>query len=85
MKTTIEVGVGEWQSKLATALREDTQALVDALLFSKRRHDTSFSALARAVNVAKALQETCQLTVTCMSEHTNREDFSKAVFGKLRG
>ena len=76
-------GVGEYQSKLATVLNNNSKVITDAFLFAKKRRDVTTAPLGAAISALNGLREACQLTVHCMNKHEDREDFAKNILEKM--
>ncbi len=83
METEVQPGIGEYQSKLAEVLRHNSKVITDAFLFAKKRRDVSMAPLGAAISALNGLSEACQLTVHCMNNHEDREDFAKNILEKM--
>lgn len=83
METTVEPGIGEYQSKLAKKLRESSVQLNTSFLFAKKRHDPSAKGLYEGIKLGGALEEAIQTMIKCLNTHEDREDFAQTILKKL--
>lgn len=83
MESTVEPGIGEYQSKLAEKLREASIQLNTSFLFAKKRHDPSQKGLLEGIKLGVALEEAVQTMVKCLTTHEDREDFAQTILKKL--